>query len=85
MLLAVLLVIGSSRWSEVSGQRVFLAAIIVILYCPPMYTLLLRWNAMYALAPVLVVFALAAISLERKMPHETLPGEYSRTNGCAIS
>jgi hypothetical protein len=66
MLLAVLLVIGSSQWPEESGQRVVLIAIMVILYCPVVYVLLLRWQAMYILAPVLVVFALAAISLARK-------------------
>jgi predicted branched-subunit amino acid permease len=66
MLLAVLLVIGSSQWSEESRQRVVLLAVIVILYTPPVYILLLRWQAMYILAPVLVVFALAAISLARK-------------------
>ena len=66
MLLAVLLVIGSSQWSEESGQRVVLTAVIVILYTPPVYVLLLPWKAMYILAPVLVAFALAAISLARK-------------------
>jgi hypothetical protein len=85
MLLAVLLVIGSSRWSEESGQRVVLTAIIVILYCPPVYTLLLRWNSMYILAAVLVAFALAAISLARKIPHEILTGNFSRIDGRATS
>jgi hypothetical protein len=66
MLLAVLLVIGSPQWSENSGQRVVLTAIIVILYCPPVYALLLSRQAVYILAPVLVAFALAAISLARK-------------------
>jgi hypothetical protein len=38
----------------------------VILYCPPVYAVLLRWQEVYILAPVLVVFALAAISLARR-------------------
>jgi hypothetical protein len=74
MLLAILLVIGSPQWSEKSGskksgQRVVLTVISVILYCP-VYTLLLRWSAMYFLAPVLAAFALAAISLARKVSPE---------------
>jgi hypothetical protein len=66
MLLAVLLVIGSSPWSEKSGQRTVLMAAMVILYTPPVYVLLHRWQAVYILAPVLVAFALAAISMARK-------------------
>ncbi|MGA7926352.1 MAG: glycosyltransferase family 87 protein [Candidatus Sulfotelmatobacter sp.] len=68
MLLAILLAVGSSQWSEKTGERVVLTAIIVILYCPPVYTMLLQWNSMYILAPVLVAFALAAISLARMAP-----------------
>jgi len=66
MLLAMLLVIGSSQWSGESVQRRVLIAIMVILYIPPVYLLLLKWHAMYLLAPALVAFALAAISLARK-------------------
>jgi len=66
MLLAVLLVISSPPWSKESGQRTVLTAIMVTLYCPPLFALLLRWQAVYLLAPVLVAFALAAISLARK-------------------
>jgi hypothetical protein len=66
MLLAMLLVMGSSQWSEQSVQRRVLIAVVVILNIPPLYLLLLRWHAMYLLAPVLVAFALAAISLARK-------------------
>ena len=66
MLLAVLLVVGSSPWSEKSGQRVVLTAIMVILYCPLVYVLLLERQAIYVLAPVLGAFSLAAISLARK-------------------
>jgi hypothetical protein len=66
MLLAVLLVIGSPQWLVESSQRMVLIAAIVILYTPPVYLLLLRWQAMSILAPVLVAFALAAISLARK-------------------
>ncbi len=66
MLLAVLLVIGSPQWSVKSSQRMVLLAAIVILYTPPIYLLLLRWQVMYTLAVVLVVFALGAISLARK-------------------
>ena len=66
MLLPMLLVIGSSQWSEDSIQRRALIAVMVILYIPPVYLLLLRWHAMYLLAPALVAFALAAISLARE-------------------
>jgi hypothetical protein len=66
MLLAVLLVIGSSPWSEKSGQRVVLTAIMVMLYCPPLYVLLLERQAISILVPVLGAFALAASSLARK-------------------
>jgi hypothetical protein len=66
MLLPMLLVIGSSPWSEESGQRGVLIVVMVILYIPPFYLLLLRWHAMYLLAPVLVAFALATMSLARK-------------------
>jgi len=54
MLLPMLLVIGSSQWSGESVQRRILIAIMVILYIPPVYLLLLRWHAMYLLAPALV-------------------------------
>ena len=66
MLLAVLLIIGSPQWSQKSSQRVVLTAIIVILYAPPAYLFLLKWQAVDLLAAVLVAFALAAISLARK-------------------
>jgi hypothetical protein len=66
LLLAVLLVVGSPRWSQKSRQRAVLTSIMVILYCPPVYAVLLRWQEVYILAPVLVVFALAAISLARR-------------------
>ena len=67
MLLPMLLVIGSSPWSEESAQRRVLIVVMVILYIPPVYLLLLRWHAMYLLAPALVAFALATMSLARKV------------------
>jgi hypothetical protein len=63
LLLAQLLVIGSPQWSQKSSPRVVLTSIMVILYCPPVYALLLSWQAVYLLAPLLVIFAFAAISL----------------------
>jgi hypothetical protein len=83
MLLAVLLVIGSSQWSQESGQRLVLTTTMVILYIPPVYFLLLRWQAMYILALVLVAFALAAISLARGVPREMPAVEASHTGGSA--
>ena len=71
MLLAILLVIASSQWTEDWRGRKILTAAIVILYTPIVYLLLPRWHAVYLLAPVLVVFALAAMSLVRKAE---LPG-----------
>src|SRR5260370_38969975 len=73
MLLAILLIIGSPQWSEKSGQRTVLTVIILILYCPA-YTLLLHWRAMYLLAPVLAVFALAAIILANRNYPEIADG-----------
>jgi len=76
MLLAILLVIGSSQWLQRSGQRMILLACLVILYAAPLYVLLLKWKAMYVLAAVLVAFALAAISLARKAdlpPAQAIP------------
>jgi len=66
MLLAVLLVIGSSPWQEKSAPRVVLTVIMVVLYCPPVYILLLDRQAIHILVPVLAAFALAAISLARR-------------------
>jgi hypothetical protein len=66
MLLPVLLVIGSSQWSGKSAQRAIIVGATVTLYAPPVYVLLLRWKAMYALAPLFVAFALAAISLAKR-------------------
>jgi hypothetical protein len=63
LLLAIVLVIGSPQWSQKSVQRMALTSIIAFLYIPFVYILLLRWNAMYTLAPVVATFALAVISL----------------------
>ena len=65
MLLAILLVIGSPQWTEAAALRKVLLATIVILYAPPAYLLLMHWQAVYLLAPVLVAFAFATISLAR--------------------
>jgi hypothetical protein len=67
MLLPVILVIGSPQWSENSAQRKILLAIIAVLYAPPIFLLLLHWQALYLLAPALVAFALAAMSLAGKI------------------
>jgi Glycosyltransferase family 87 len=74
MLLAILLVIGSPQWSQKSVQRVALTSIIMLLYCPPVYTLLLRWNGMYILAGVVVAFAFLSISLARNTDGDKLAG-----------
>jgi hypothetical protein len=65
-LLAVLLVAGTSELQEKSPERTVLIAAMVILYAAPLYVLLLRWELMYLLAPVLTAFALALISLAGK-------------------
>jgi hypothetical protein len=67
MLLAVPLVIASPQWSRRSGHRTALRVSIVILFCPPLFDLLLRHQALWMMAPVLVAFASAAISLARKV------------------
>ena len=65
-LLAVLLVAGTSELQEKSPERTVLIAALVILYAAPLYVLLMRWELMYLLAPVLIAFALALISLAGK-------------------
>jgi hypothetical protein len=71
LMMAVLLVIGSSQWPENWRERKVLTATVVILYIAPLYLLLLRRQAVYLLAPVLVAFALAAIHLARKAETST--------------
>jgi hypothetical protein len=71
MLMAVLLVIGSSHWPENWRERKVLTAAMLILYTAPLYLLLLQWKAMYLIALVLVAFALAAIDLARKAASPT--------------
>jgi hypothetical protein len=66
MLLAVFLVIASPQWLRKSPQRIVLAAVMLILYFPPVYALLLSRGVVYVLAPVLLAFALAAMDLARK-------------------
>jgi cbb3-type cytochrome oxidase subunit 3 len=66
MLLPVLLVIGSSQCARRSTERTVLLVVTVILYAAPLQLAMLRWHANYLLAPVLVAFALAAISLARQ-------------------
>jgi hypothetical protein len=59
-------VAGTSELQEKSPERTVLIAAMVILYAAPLYVLLLRWELMYLLAPVLTAFALALISLAGK-------------------
>jgi hypothetical protein len=66
MLLAGLLATGSLQWSGKSWQRAVITVAMVILYTPPVYVGLIIWHSMYLLTPVLVAFALAAMSLARK-------------------
>jgi hypothetical protein len=66
MLLAVPLVLGCPQWPHPSVQRTILLAVTAILYTPPVYLALLLWWPLCDLAPVLVAFALAAMSLARK-------------------
>jgi hypothetical protein len=92
MLLAVLLVVGSSPWVGKSRQRVVLTAIMAILYCPVVFVLLLQWRAMYIFAPARVAFALTAIRLARRaeLPYPTPEGLQNRfavryPNSCFFS
>jgi hypothetical protein len=70
MLIPVLLVLGSRQWSVASAERTVLLAVILLLYIPLVYIAILRWHVMYLLAPVLVIFAFAAISMARKQAFE---------------
>jgi hypothetical protein len=78
MLLAVLLAIGSSQWSEPSGWRLVLNASIVPLYLPPVFWLLFHWSRVCLLFPILVAFVLAAFCLARKQPFR--PADQERRN-----
>jgi len=66
VLLAVVLVAGSSELVDKSPERVVLISAILILYAAPLYVLLVHWEMMYLLAPLLAAFALALISLAGK-------------------
>jgi hypothetical protein len=66
VLLAVVLVAGSSELVDKSPERVVLISAILILYAAPLYVLLVHWEIMYLLAPLLAAFALALISLAEK-------------------
>jgi hypothetical protein len=61
LLLAILFVVGSPQWTERSRWRVILTVCLAILYCPPVYPLLVPRNMLYALAPVLATFALTTL------------------------
>ena len=74
MLTPTLLVLGSSQWSRASTERRVLLAVILILYTPPLYVAILRWHMMYLLAPALVIFALAAVSMATKPADELAAG-----------
>jgi Glycosyltransferase family 87 len=63
MLIAVLLVLGSSQRASGSPWARVLTACICILYVPPVYVLLLRHRNMSLLFPVLLCFAIAALLL----------------------
>ncbi len=68
MLLAVLLAMGSSQWLQASAQRTIIIAATVTLYAGPVYVMLVRRSdRLYILAPVLMAFALAAMSLASKV------------------
>jgi hypothetical protein len=63
MLLAVLLTLASSQQSRDSRWWVVLKALIVVLYQPFVYMLLLHWHWMSMLFPILVVFLLVTFAL----------------------
>jgi Glycosyltransferase family 87 len=67
MLLAIILVIASPEWAVKSNGRLVLLSTISILYVMPLYYLVLvGFGALYLVAPVLIVFALATLGLAGK-------------------
>jgi hypothetical protein len=71
MLLAILLVVGSRWWKTRCRERSVLLVAISVLYAMPVYyPLLVGFHALYLMAPVLIAFVWATISLVRK----DLPG-----------
>jgi Glycosyltransferase family 87 len=66
MLLAVLLLTSSEQWAAKSTERTILTAITATLYAAPLYVLLAGRGELYLLAPLLVMFALASLSLARR-------------------
>jgi len=63
MLLAVLLTLASSQQSRDSRWWLVLKALIIVLYLPFVYMLLLHWHRMSMLFPILVIFLLVTFAL----------------------
>jgi Glycosyltransferase family 87 len=66
MLLAVLVVMSSMRWEVKSTERFVLAGSSAILYAAPLYIFLMGRGELFLVAPVLVVFAVASLSLAKR-------------------
>lgn len=74
MLLSVVLVIGSPQWAQPSRGRLLLNLAVAILYVAPLCLLLLQSEALYVLAPVLVAFVVATVTLApRGRPQSPVP------------
>jgi hypothetical protein len=73
MLLAVLLVIGSSQWELESGWRLALISSIVILYTIPLYFMLTLHHELCLLALVLGLFAVSTLGLADAASRQELP------------
>jgi len=63
MLLAVLLTLATSQQSKESRWWLILRALIIVLFIPFVYMLLLHWHWLSLLFPILVAFALATFAL----------------------
>ncbi len=63
MLLAVLLTLATSQQSKESRWWLILRALIIVLFIPFVYMLLLHWHRLSLLFPILVAFALATFAL----------------------
>lgn len=79
MILAVTLVVNSPQWARYARERTALIVATGMLYAIPFGFLLVHRKAPFVLAPVLLLFALAALALAKDKTHqESVPDRAPR-------
>jgi alpha-1,2-mannosyltransferase len=63
LMLALVLVLAHFPRAEYSRRRLIIAVPLVVFWMPPIYFALVNWHCMYLMFPMLVIFAMSAISL----------------------